>query len=277
MKKIFAILLAVVVALSMGVTSFAAVEAAPTDIVTVGIVLDEISAPKEAGKVETETDGPVTIETQYRDAEFTVTITNGTKKHIMAEDFIDFSIKAIATNREEEFGIMKQEWEKDPTADSISDSINAGKNWTHGYNMRIKTNEYLWFVVSLKGQTKVIKNVKGDATFEFVVTPETTTTTTIPTTVTPTEPSVETTTEAPTTVTTTLPNESETGGVDDELYPDVGDGNGYFDNTTTTKKPSNVESDIPNTGSGTAGMIAFGVLGVAALAALKMRKKKIDD
>lgn len=264
MKKIFAILLAVVVALSMGVTSFAAVEAEVKEYVEVAVTLD--GAP-----FVFDDEGKATSGKHYT---FTVNVDNKSKENV---NFKDFEVRVVF--------IDDESYHKDTldiaTLELPNTWINAEEN--KSVTAKVKKDfegKTVDVKVSINGLAAkdTITGPTETAKVKFEKADETTTvTTTIPTTATPTEPSVETTTEAPTTVTTTLPNESETGGVDDELYPDVGDGNGYFDNTTTTKKPSNVESDIPNTGSGTAGMIAFGVLGVAALAALKMRKKKIDD
>lgn len=282
MKKIFAILLAMVVVLSMGVTSFAAdwsnTETPTEDFVRVTVILTEnYHEVFESHKVEEKV-----TEVKGTNAKFKIGIENYTDTPVKWDEVLaNFDIVVKTKDKKDNIKIIDNFYSEPGWlngGDSLKNYVNAeGGKWGHDFGMKILTERDIWFEVSLGGKTEKILATENKAEFILVTKDETITTTTIPTTVAPTEPSVETTTEAPTTVTTTLPNESETGGVDDELYPDVGDGSDYFDNTTTTKKPSNVESDIPNTGSGTAGIIAFGVLGVAALAALKMRKKKIDD
>lgn len=266
MKKIFAILLAIVMTLSMGVVAFAAdtdtfVEGTPDYTVVVNAASRSVLPEKtELGEV------------YYKGYSFLVTVKNHTDSAIDAREF---KLNVIAYNSETKTTYPVIIEEIIAPADGKFTAHSGGQ--VGGYIANIKVNVSkeinLHFDVTINDEkAQTITTLTETKEFVLIKAVEK-----VETTATPTEPSVETTTEAPTTVTTTLPNESETGGVDDELYPDVGDGNGYFDNTTTTKKPSNVESDIPNTGSGTAGMIAFGVLGVAALAALKMKKKKTDD
>ena len=82
MKKIFAILLAVVVALSMGVTSFAAVEAEVKEYVEVAVTLD--SAP-----FVFDDEGKATSGKHYT---FTVNVDNKSKENV---NFKDFEVRVV--------------------------------------------------------------------------------------------------------------------------------------------------------------------------------------
>lgn len=249
MKKIFAILLAIVMTLSMGVVAFAAdtdtfVEGTPDYTVVVSATSRLVEPEKtELGEV------------YYKGYSFLVTVTNHTDSAIDAREF---KLNVVAYNSETK-----------TTYPVIVEEIVApagGKFTAHsgdqvgGYIANIKVNVSkdinLHFDVTINDE-KAQTITTLTETKEFVLVK-----------------AVEKV-EIPTNPTVTVPPVEETGGADDNLYPDVGDGKDYFD--TTTKEPTIVDDDIPNTGSGTAGIIAFGVLGIATAAMFVFGKKKKSD
>lgn len=263
MKKIFAIIMMIVMVFSMSVTAFGGFIAAPKvegtkpETVTVTVALKNGCTP--VGKDELFEsqiiEGKDHKEIRGRIFELNFIITNDTKEVIFANDVLEgFEVSVTDATTEK----TVQCWtkakdngfgEKDLSKIAISPD---DPTKVISYKIYAITNKSVTIEAIYGEETK---DVEKDATFVLISEPTITTTTT--TTTEATEPKA-TETEVSTTEETYA---TETPAIISEVYDD------YYEYAP-------IEDEIPATGSNGVALTVFGALGITAVAAAMVTKKK---
>ena len=193
---------------------------------------------------------------QYKILTFDVEVTNNTKNRMVMKD-VDISIKAIAVDsiKEKE---TKVEWKKNDGEKSFSSTEieNASLICT------VYTTNDVILEISVDGaDSKTIR--EKDESVEFItILPEPTTITTTTTTTTTTKAIESKPTETSTTVTETSTTVTEASATVTETSTDD-----YYEHAP-------IEDEIPATGSNGVALTVFGALGITAVAAAMVIKKK---
>lgn len=271
MKRIFAIILAVLMMFSISTTAFAGFTMAPVankaepETVGVLVTLDKDYTPVNKLEIFESYSNPYAEKAEDKEVvikgrifKINFTIINGTKEIIYANEVLKgFSLSITDAMTEK----VVQRWTKAKDCgfgdiDLNKIAINPGEKTVVTYKIYAITDK----TVTIKAayEEKVIDIEKEDASFTLIVAPKTETTTVTTTTVTTTEkaetskPTVSTTTNT-TKITTTYTENMEENNDYDYDY-----------------------EEIPNTGSAPIiGTVA--ALGLAAGAIILLKKKKIDD
>ena len=248
MKKIFAILSVVVLILSMGVVGFATEK----DKESYTVKVELVDGKKEV--VDKNTGA------QHKVFTFDVTVTNNTKENMFMKN-IDIEINAVDVETDEDVVYASEvKWDKDisKTVINIEDRESAR------LICEVPTNHEVYLKVSVDGgRSKTIEQIGESKEFTITLIEPTTITTTTTTTTT-----TETIESKPTETSTTVTEVSTT----EETY--------------TTETPTTVsevydydyvapiEDEIPATGSNGVALTVFGALGITAVAAAMVTKKK---
>lgn len=251
MKKIFAIILAVLMLFSMSTMAFAGTE---TYVPTVDKGPDYVVTVDVAGPTmeHEETD---TGTKDYKCYVFTVELVNNTKTEVEATDF-DISVRAYGSETKVEYGV---EFDYDnANLENISAHSSGGKG-TYTIPAKVNTNANLYFEIVVNTEDAVlVKTFVDGAEAEFklmeVVEEE------------PDEPIVEP--DEP----VVEPDEPNEPIVEpEEPSYDIEDETGGYDEW--------VDEEIPNTGSSKAvsGVIALGVIAAGALLLVKKRKSNEEQ
>ena len=266
MKKIFAIIMMVVMVCSMSVTAFAEFIPAPKveqpklETVTVKVALKSASEPKEFENHKVGVEKPEVEVINGRIFELNFIIANDTKEIIYANDVLEgFRISVTDTVTEktvERWTKAKDDGfgEKDLSKIAISPGDNPK---VISYKIYAVTERSV-IIKAIYGEEA--EDVEKDATFTLIAAPVETTTVTTTSTTTSTTESTEpkaTETEVPIieeTYTTETP--ATVGEVDDSDYV------------------TPIEDEIPATGSNGVALTVFGALGITAVAAAMVTKKK---
>ena len=253
MKKIFAILSVVVLIFSMGVIGFATEKESKENYTTMVTLTESVlTKPDEDTKA------------QYKILTFDVEVTNNTENRMVMKD-VDISIKAIAVDsiKEKE---TKVEWKKNDGEKSISstETENASLICTV-----YTTNDVILEISVDDADSKTIRE-KGESAEFITILPEPTTTTTTTTTITTTEATKPTETE-----TSTKPTETETSTtLTTATAPTESAKNNTIDSPDSPNAVAPIEDEAPNTGSNGVALTVFGALGITAIAAAMVTKKK---
>lgn len=267
MKKIFAIIMMVIMVFSMSVTAFAEFIPAPKEpeleTVTVKVTLKDgytsIGKTEEFERYKVEVGKPDEV-IKGRIFELDFTITNNTKHIIYADEVLEgFKISVTENGTEKTVDCWTKAEDSGFGKTDLNFAINRGKDKYIVFTYKI-------YAITDKSVTiKAIyreeaKDVEKDATFTLIAAPvETTTVTTTSTTASTAESTESKNTEAevPTTeetYTTEIP--ATVSEVDDYDYV------------------APIEDEIPATGSNSVALTAFGALGITAIAAAIVTKKK---
>lgn len=250
MKKIFAVLFAIVLVLSMSITGFAAEESKESYTVVVKLT-DGVTkvVDKDTGA-------------QHKVFTFDVAVTNNTKENMYMKD-IDIEVNAVdAENDEEVIYASEVKWDRDVS----KTIINIDGTESAGLICEVPTNHEVYLKVSVDGgSAKTIKQI-GESK-SFTIEPTTSTTTTTTTTTTEATKPAETETSTTTTTTTTIAPTESTKSNTAVIIMGLPD-------SPNTEAP--IEDEIPNTGS-TKAIYAAAALAIAGAVALLIIKKKSDD
>lgn len=251
MKKIFGIILAMLMVFSMSTAAFAgtetyvpSVDKGPDYVVTVNI---------EGPTRETETTDLGTVD--YKCYNFIVEVENHTKTAVEATDF---EVIVTAYNNE-----LKKEYKVDFDNDSLKDddatANTGGDKGSYSISAKVNTNVDLWFDISVDNEmpitVKTISADKAEAQFKLVEVidlPET---------------------DEEDDYVEDEDDFVEDDFVEDDLIDDDLVDDDFIEDEEETGGDSYVDEEIPNTGS-TPVAGAVGVLGLAAIAALVIAKKK---
>ena len=246
MKKIFGIILAMLMVFSMSTAAFAgtetyvpSVDKGPDYVVTVNI---------EGPTRETETTDLGTVD--YKCYNFIVEVENYTKTAIEATDF-DVIVAAYNDELKKEYGV---EFDIDSLKDEAATAHTGGGKGVYSISAKVNTNVDLWFDISVDNEmpitVKTISADKAEAQFKLVEV-----------------------IDLPETDEEDDYVDDEEDFVEDDLIDDDFVDDEFVEDEEETGGDSYVDEEIPNTGS-TPVAGAVSVLGLGAIAALVIAKKK---
>jgi LPXTG-motif cell wall-anchored protein len=246
MKKIFGIILAMLMVFSMSTAAFAgtetyvpSVDKGPDYVVTVNI---------EGPTRETETTDLGTVD--YKCYNFIVEVENYTKTAVEATDF-DVIVTAYNDELKKEYGV---EFDINSLKDEAATAHTGGGKGVYSISAKVNTNVDLWFDISVDNEmpitVKTISADKAEAQFKLVEV-----------------------IDLPETDEEDDYVEDEDDFVEDDLIDDDLVDDEFIEDEEETGGDSYVDEEIPNTGS-TPVAGAVGVLGLGAIAALVIAKKK---
>lgn len=248
MKKIFGIILAMLMVFSMSTAAFAgtetyvpSVDKGPDYVVTINI---------EGPTRETETTDLGTVD--YKCYNFIVEVENYTKTAVEATDF-DVIVTAYNDELKKEYGV---DFDIDSLNDEAATAHTGGGKGVYSISAKVNTNVDLWFDISVDNEMPItVKTISADeaeAQFKLVEAIDL--------------PEVDVEDEYVDVEDEYVDNEDDF--VDDDLVDDE-----FVEDEEETGGDSYIDEEVPNTGS-TPVAGAVGALGVAAIAALVIAKKK---
>lgn len=270
MKKIIGIILAVLMVFSMSTAAFAGFTSVPktdtpTEVigVTVALDLNYDKTAKELIKVEGE-EKPL----MGREFNLVFTVKNDTKDIIILSDVLaDFYVVVTDASTKETIELWegpKAGWNKDLSKTAINPDGTA----TAIFKVYALTEKSVLIkTVFEEDAQRVGDNIKASYTLIVTKPIETTTSTTVITTVPPTETTTSTTAAPIETTTTTT------------AAPVVDEETGGYEEPSDEYEAPEVDYEIPNTGSSKAigGVVALGVIAAGALMLVKKRKSNEEN